>query len=523
MRGWSGWCRRGTAAAICAALGACAVGPDFHRPQMADLPGQFQSQDAAATAAAGRVDPGLWWKALGDRQLDAIVDAVVHDNLSLAQALERLQQARTLEILAVGAALPQVDASSGGGRGTGTDLTRGRSPAGIHSADHSPGSGSRVESVSGFDAAWAIDWVGGLRRQVEAVQAQGQAAGALRDAAQVAVIAETVRSYLDLRGSQTQLSLLEADIESLTQSRDLVRARFEHGITNELDVTLAERQLDSVRAQTPGLEARIEQSLGVLAVLSGRFDGDVDPQWRQRTAMPALPAQIDPGLPVDLVQRRPDVRLAQARLAADTARIGMAKAALFPQLVINGGVGTQYAVGTGAGHASVWSAGYAAYFPLLDFGSLDAQVRIADFQVRDDLLGYRRTVIQAVEEVNDAVRNLRAQGLELQELDAALAVSRRAVDLATERYARGLTDFLNVADAQRRYVELQSQRVAARIAQAGQFVDLYRALGGGWEGFAGPAALPMPQPAVVSMLRTLFHLPDPVSIDMPDRRPETRP
>lgn len=404
--------RLGVICSVCVLVCGCAVGPDYQKPVLV-MPERFQAVANSGQAAPASNDPTVWWHTLGDAQLDALVDEALRHNLDLERAIERLQQSRSMVALYVSAELPSMDLSSGGGNGTGTDLTRGRTPAGIHSADHTTGSGSSIKAASGADMGLALDWVGGLRRQIEAARSDLAAAEAARDGVQVAVTAEVVGNYLQLRGLQAQYQLLHADADTLGQTRDVIQARFEHGITNEFDLTLAERQLAAVHAQLPQIESQIEAHLGAIAVLTGHFDGEAIHHLDQAQRMPPIPNQIDPGLPIDLVRRRPDIREAEARLAAETARVGVATAALFPQLTLGAGLGSQYTAGTGSGHQSIWSAGYSAYFPLLDFGALDAQVQLASSRQREALIAYRQRVIAAVQEVDNAVRDLQASGIEV--------------------------------------------------------------------------------------------------------------
>jgi NodT family efflux transporter outer membrane factor (OMF) lipoprotein len=288
---------------------------------------------------------------------------------------------------------------------------------------------------------------------------------------------------------------------------DFVQARFDRGITNELDVTLARRQLASVQAELAPLNGQIEAAQYAIAVLLGRFPEEMRQELAQPAMVPQVPERIAPGGPLDLIRRRPDIRAAEWELAGATARVGIATANLFPQLSITGGVGVQ---GQGLGyrptsHQSIWSLGYSAAFPLLDFGVLDAFASIADLQVHEQLLNYKQTVLRAVQEVDTAMAAFAGQQERLSRLGEAVVASQRAMLLASERYERGLTDFLNVADAQRQEYDLQGQYALAQMTLAEQFVAVYRALGGGWEQYGEPPPVRAPQPAIVAMFRRLFN------------------
>jgi len=518
-------------------LSGCAVGPNYHPPTI-EVPEEFLKPEKAApeapaggqaatqpmaSEAAGTYKPMVpaaapakpaaqaeianWWRALGDAELDSLVDRALAANPTLEIALTRLQEARTFEVAVTGFALPRVQAAAAGARGTGSDLTKGRIPGSLSSADHAISSTARINRISGFDAVWDIDLFGRLRRQIEAAQYDSQAAAAARDSVQVAVIADVVRAYVDLRGLQLQLAVLQQNARVAQNLMDLVQARFDRGITNELDVTLARRQLASVEALVEPLHAQVESAQYAIAVLLGRFPEEMVKELDSPGLIPPVPEQITPGLPLDLIRRRPDIREAEWYVAEATARIGIATANLFPQLSLSAGLGNQ---GQGFGYKPgssqrIWSAGYSAIFPLLDFGTLDAFADIADLQTHEQLVRYKQTVQQAVQELDGAMAGFLAQQDRLRYLGEAVLASQRATALAAERYDRGLTDFLNVVDAQRQEYDLEGQYAFTEMTVDEQFVAVYRALGGGWEQYAGPPPIRTPQPAIVAMFRRLLH------------------
>jgi outer membrane protein TolC len=216
-----------------------------------------------------------------------------------------------------------------------------------------------------------------------------------------------------------------------------------------------------------------------------------------------LPAEIDAGLPLQLIERRPDIRAQERILAAATARVGVATGALFPHIALSGSIGAQFpTIGTEGG-THIWSFGPSAYWPLLDFGSLDALVDIADLNTRQQTAIYRRTVLNAVREVDQSVTAFAAQQDRVENLLDALAQSQRAVSLAKERYDRGLTDFLNVADAERQHYALEAQVIIAQQTAADDFVAVCRSLGGGWEDYRHTAPVRLPHPALLAMFERL--------------------
>jgi NodT family efflux transporter outer membrane factor (OMF) lipoprotein len=501
------WFAHGAALAL---LGAgCAVGPDYRQPQMA-LPEHYvqvrppQAGAADAPVAPSSTEISSWWHSLRDPELDSLVDRALKGNPDLDIALARLQQARTFEIAVTGLALPRVVAAAGGGNGTGSDAARaGRVPTGLATADRRP-TGEQIDLVAGFEAAWEIDLFGRLRRQIEAAHDDAQAAAAARDAVQVAVIADVVRAFVDLRGLQTQLAVQLQGIRAAQDLLNVVQARFDRGIINELDVTLARRQLAAVQAQIAPLQAQIGQAQQLIAVLLGLFPDELAAELSPPGLVPTMPDRIVPGIPLDLIRRRPDIREAEWDLAGATARIGVAEGLLFPQLLVTGGIGAQ---GVGASFTPdqsqhVWSAGYGVVAPLLDFGVLDAQVRIADLRARQLLVRYKQTIQGAVRDVDSSLESYSAQQERLRALGDAVVASQRATELATQRYDRGLTDFLNVIDAQRQEYDLEDQYALAQTSVAEQFVSLYRGLGGGWEQFREPPVA-RPMPAVIAIFQRL--------------------
>lgn len=494
-------------------LAGCAVGPDYHTPKMKLPDGFVSASDAQSAAGAGHeaVDPATWWKALNDAKLDSLIERAIKANPSLEIALTRLQEARTFETVVAGRALPDLEASAGAGRGTGSDSTRGRVASPLTSASNTAGL-TQITTVAGFDAAWEIDLFGKYRREIESARYDTQAFAAARSAVLVTVVADVVRAYLDMRGLQTQYAVLGQNIRSAQKSLDLVQARFDRGIINELDVTLARRQLGTLQAQLAPLAAQISAVQYAIAVLLGQYPEEMAKELAKPELIPQIPDQIDAGLPLDLLRRRPDVIEAERLLASATAQIGVATANLFPRLALTASAGAQ-AQGFGVTpeiSRSIWSAGVGAFWPLLDFGTLDGVANIADLRTHELLVNYKQTVLRAVREVDSAMSSYAAQQDRLRNLGEALAASERAVSLASQRYDRGLTDFLNVVDAEREQYGLQEQYAAAQVAVGEQFVALYKGLGGGWQQYQSIPPIRQPQPAIVAAFRRLLYPEDPL-------------
>jgi outer membrane protein TolC len=210
------------------------------------------------------------------------------------------------------------------------------------------------------------------------------------------VVADVARSYVDMRGLQMRLAITRQDVASAQQFRDLVQTRYDRGLTNELDVTLANRELASLQSEVAPLAAQINAVQYSLAVLLGQYPEELITELDKPGLIPALPQQVEPGLPLDLLKRRPDIQEAERQLAAATARIGVATADLFPRVALTAGVGTQSSrIGNVPG-SHIWSVGPSVYWPLLDFGALDAMVSIADLQTHERLVSYKRIPPSAI-------------------------------------------------------------------------------------------------------------------------------
>jgi NodT family efflux transporter outer membrane factor (OMF) lipoprotein len=504
------------AAVAAAALAGCAVGPDYHAPQVRTPDSYAAAESGAAPAGeapAAGTDLGSWWLSLGDPELDSLIERALKANPDIQIALDRLQAARTFEIGTFGLLLPAAEASAGGGRGTGSDLARGRASQQLVSAENGTGF-QQVNLLAGFDAVWQIDVFGKYRRQIEAARYEAQAAAAARNGVLVAVVADMARAYIDLLGLETRSAVLHASIRVLQQSLYIVNERFQRGITNELDVTLATRELDTLKAQVAPLDAQIKAAQYTIATLLGQYPEDLVRELSKPGMLPSLPERIEAGAPVDLLRRRPDIQEAERELAAATAQIGVAVGNLFPQVAVTGAIGFQHQ-GWGSSpppmSQHIWAAGPAAFWPLLDFGALDAEVQVASLQARAQLVSYKRTIQSAVQEVDTAVSGYGAEQESLASLSGALVASQRAVTLATERYDRGLTDFLNVVDAERAQYTLEDQYAQTQVVACEQLIAFYRSLGGGWQNEQALPPVRRPLPAVIAMFRSVLGGDDPVA------------
>lgn len=494
-------------------LGACAVGPNYHTPTLSP-PAHFAATTTNGSGAAAApppvVDMTQWWHALGDPELDSLVERAIVQNPDVLIALDRLQAARVFETASFGALLPTAGASAAAARGTGSDLTRGRAAQPLIAADDTAGY-QHINVIAGFDAVWQLDIFGKYRREIEAVRYDAEATLAARNGVLVAIVSDVARAYVDLRGLQMRAQVLKAAIATLTESLRIVSIRYERGITNELDVTLATRELATLESQAAPLDAQIRAAEYTLATLLGQYPEELVSELDAASMVPGVPPAIEPGLPLELLRRRPDIEQAERELAGATARIGVATADLFPSLAVTAAAGFQrQALGINPPLSDhIWSAGFSAAWPLLDFGALDARVESADLEARALLVNYKKTIQQAVREVDTSLERFAADQVSLGKLGTALQASQRAVTLANERYQRGLTDFLNVVDAERQEYDIEEQYSEAQVATADEFIVLYRSLGGGWEKYQALPPVHRPEPAIIAAFQRVLSRDDP--------------
>jgi NodT family efflux transporter outer membrane factor (OMF) lipoprotein len=280
----------------------------------------------------------------------------------------------------------------------------------------------------------------------------------------------------------------------------------DQGLTNELDVNLAQRQSATLESDRGPLVAQIEASRHAIAVLLGEFPENLAKELASPGSIPALPARVPVGAPMDLLRRRPDIQEIERNLAAANARVGSAIAALFPDVVLTGAAGGQQGPRASppiTPAAAIWSVGPSVTMPFLDFGALDAQIEIADLRTHEILIGYREAILKAVQQVDDAAVAYHQQQLRLADLDRALTAAREATRIATERYDRGLTDFLNVLDAERQQFDLEERHVEARQAEAEALVALFKAIGGGWPLNYSIPDVRHPDPAAIAAIKYL--------------------
>jgi NodT family efflux transporter outer membrane factor (OMF) lipoprotein len=346
-----------------------------------------------------------------------------------------------------------------------------------------------------LSSSWELDVFGGVRRGVQAASADVEASEENRRDVLVILLGDVSRVYAQLRGFQRRLEIANKNIKTQQDTLDLTTARSKAGLATEFDVSRAAAQLESTKAVVPTLLTGIDVSIHRLSVLLGEEPGALRGELENASPIPTTEPDVEVGLPSDLLKRRPDIRRSEARLAAATARIGEAKADMFPRFVLTGTAGRQasqlHDLTLGAGN--FFSAGPEISLPLFTGGRIRSNIAVQTSREREALVAYQSSVLNALEEVQNALVNYSQEQERRDHLNQAAQQSRLAVDLATEQYRAGLVDFLSVLDAQRELYANEDQAIESQTTVTTDVIVLYRALGGGWNVGRGPAtAKPIP-------------------------------
>jgi multidrug efflux system outer membrane protein len=414
-----------------------------------------------------------FWTLFNDPMLDRLVHDSLMANKDLQRARANLRASRAARRLAGFDLFPTVTAAASY---TKRRESRNQLPA-IISKDR-----TLDDADVGFDAFWELDFFGRVRRGIQAARAEEQASAAsLRDV-QVTVTAEVARNYFVLRGLQEQLAVAVRNADNQDQTWKLTQVRLEAGRGTELDSARAEAQLKTTLASVPPLESSIATTIYRLSVLTGRLPDALVAELQAPEPLQQLPSLNAVGDPATLLRRRPDIRVAERSLAASTARIGVAVGDLFPKVTFTGSVGYDAVTfgGLGKRGTDTYSIGPAISWAAFDLGRVGARIKIAHAQADADLATYESSVLGALEETEGALITYGRAQSRRDLLTQAAAASERAADLARQRFQGGLTDFVNVLDAEREALTVQDSLAQSHTQTATALVAVYKALGGGW-------------------------------------------
>src|SRR5437016_5129487 len=455
-------------------LTACAMGPDYTRPKVS-APESFRMAGKEGESIANLP----WWELLKDEELQKLVRIALNENKDLKQAVASVEEYQARLYIARTDFAPQLSVS-------------GNAPLAKMGGVGFPGFPSAFSYYGQGSLSWEVDFWGRVRRENEAARADLFAREENRRAVVLQLVSGVAQSYFDLRQLDMQLDIAKRTLKSWEESVRLAQARLRQGLTNKLDADQFEAERANAAARTAELERLMVQKENELSVLLGRNPASV-PRGRSLLEQ-ALPSEVPPGLPSELLQRRPDILQVEQQLAAATARIGVAKAERFPKITLTGllGVASPQLSSLGSGDFGV--AGLGLTGPLFNAQILGFQQQAAEAQARQALAQYEQTILVAFREVEDAlvaVRKTRDQTLAQEEQVTAL---RSALHLADLRYKGGLANYLDVLIAQRSLFDAELSLTATRRLHLVPIVQLYKALGGGWPPTGPGEAVPISSP-----------------------------
>jgi multidrug efflux system outer membrane protein len=457
-------------AVIALCLGGCAVGPDYQQPKTA-VDTQFLNSTAAHYSTDGV--PAEFWTLFGEPLLTKLVEQSLVANKDLEIARANLRASRAARGLARFDLFPTITAGASHLRVKQSEQQLPGVPENEREFD---------DVDAGFDASWELDFFGRARRGVQAARAEEQAAAAqLRDA-QVIVTAEVARNYFVLRGLQDQLGVAIRNSDNQRQTLSLTEARLDAGRGTELDTSRAQALLQTTLASIPPLRATIASTIYRISVLTGQMPTALAAELDVIQPMPALPELNAIGTPEALLRRRPDIRVAERQLASATARIGVAVGDLFPRVTFIGSVGYNAGSTSNLGNAGseTYVFGPSISWAAFDLGRVRSRIHIANAQTDAALAAYESTVLGALEETEGALITYGHAQSRRDTLEQAAAASSKAANLARQRFEGGLTDFLNVLDAERDALTAQDSLAQSRTQTATSLIAVYKALGGGW-------------------------------------------
>ena len=452
-------------------LSGCAVGPNYKQPQT-PVPGSFANIPTNAVNS-GEALLATWWKGFNDAKLDALIDGAIVHNHDLRIATANLKEARALRRLTTFDLAPTVQANA---TYENLLLSKSAAPTGTPREQR-----EREFFDAGFDATWELDLFGRVRRSVEAANAQLAATEATRLDVLVSITAEVARNYIELRGLQNQLAVARKNADVQRETLEITNARLRGGRGTDFDVSRSQSLLNLTLSTIPPLEAGTRKTIHRLAVLTGQQPGALIPELSAPAPLPVVMPALALSTPESLLRRRPDIRAAERSLAAATARIGIATADLFPRVSFVGTVGLQAdtLAGLGKGGSDTWNFGPRITWAALDLGRVQARIKGADARAEASLAVYERTVLNALEETEDALVDFGREQERQRLLETSALASQKAADLAHQRYEGGVTDFISVLDAERTLLEAQDRLATSQTRSATAFIAVYKALGGG--------------------------------------------
>jgi NodT family efflux transporter outer membrane factor (OMF) lipoprotein len=482
-------------------LSACTVGPDYEAPSPWSPLSWFAGRPNDATVAslpAGLPPDPEWWTVFNDETLTGLMRRLAAANLDVRTASIQLAESRAQRGIAGASQFPQVN---GNGSYTRERLSEkgviGLVGSTASAAASSNGLGGRTGGVptagrvtdpfdlfqGGFDASWELDLWGRVRRAVESADANVDASTEARRQILVASLAELARDYIQLRGTQDALRIARSNLKSAQESASLTAERTRGGLATDLDISNAQAQVETNAAIIPQLEQQEQQGINAIGLLLAAPPGALTAELSPPHPTPPVPPSVPIGIPSDLLRRRPDIRQAEARLHAATADIGQAQADFYPKVTLSGSLALQAVQfkDLGSWAAATYSLGPAITIPIFEGGRLRRTLELRKAQQQEAATAYQKTVLIAFHDVDNALIAYHAEQRRRDRLAASVQQSRRALGLAQQRFRQGLSDYLEVLNAQRTVLQAEQQQSDSTTTISTNLVALYKALGGGWE------------------------------------------
>jgi NodT family efflux transporter outer membrane factor (OMF) lipoprotein len=439
---------------------------------------KVESPDAPSLAA--------WWTSLNDPTLDQLIERALKENTTVRQAVARVKESRARRGTAMAPLWPSIGASAGASR---TDTDANSSFGSIGGGDSGVSSNGDEVYTGGLDASWELDLFGGNRRALEAASAQlGATEADLRDVL-VTLLGDVALGYTNVRTAQSRLTYAERNLASQATVVDIANFRAQAGLATVLDVDQAKTSYEQTRAAIPSLESSLISAMNRLAVLTGQQPGALEAQLVERKPIPVAPLEIAVGVPADAIRRRPDIRVAERRLAAQTAQVGVATAALYPSLTLSGSIGLSSLSASNliSDGRQTDRTGLSLNLPLFRGGALRNNIKAQNALLEQAFATYDATVLAACEEVENSLTSWTNEQRRHAALIEAVASARRASELALVQYNSGLVDFQTVLTADRQLINLEDSLAVSSGEMTSNQIRLYKALGGGWSVFpAGP-------------------------------------
>lgn len=469
-------------------LSACNVGPDYRTPETT-LPADFQ-EPHGSPSVPGSTDLSKWWIVFHDPELNSLIARALGANLDLQTAASRVRQAREQEVIAGAPEWPSLDVS-----GLGANVHNNSNPLAQLGGGGAPGSGAAAAANSptniklyslGLDASWEIDLFGGTRRAMESAHAGTEAALWDLHDGEVTITAEIADDYVNLRGAQARIAMLNSEVNDEQQLFGLVHDRARAGFVTQLDVNQQRASLENARAQIPQLEAQADAMIHAIAVLLAQPPEVMASELQTTRPIPVTPPDLPAALPADLLRRRPDIREAERKLAAATANEGVAIADLYPKLdLIGGATFVSGGLSSLLNSRSFGTVGIASVtWPVFEAGKIRANIRSSKEAELQAYFAWQKAVLGALRDVEDAL----ARYTDEMQRERALADSEQAAAsseaIARQQYVAGLVTFVNVLSAETTLLSTRDDLIQSRAALAENLATLYKALGGGWDEMA---------------------------------------